>query len=143
MMCLYMLGMRLDGVREMPDGPEKLSELARMTEECRLLARESPWQPESFNRLAWVCYAKRLSLLLRTFKQCSIEDKAALARAGREALSAVEEAPRMPPPDDLREWWEEIMDILKGLEGMCGLLEAVDRGELELMDGRFIQLPKD
>jgi transcriptional regulator with XRE-family HTH domain len=143
MMCLYMLSMRFAGVREMPDGPDKRLELARMTEGCRLLAMESPWQPESFNRLAWVCYTMRLSLLLRPFKQSSLEDRATLVRVGREAISALEDAPRMPPPDDLRELWEELVDILQGVDGLCDLLEAVDRGELELVEGRFIQLPKD
>jgi transcriptional regulator with XRE-family HTH domain len=142
MMTLYMLSVRLDGVREMPDGAEKLLELTRLTEVSRLLALESPWQPESFNRLAWLAYARRLSLLLRPFKQFSLEDRVTLARVGRDAVAALEEAPRIPPPDELREWWEDVVGILESIDGLCSLLEAVELGELELVDGKFIQLPK-
>ncbi|OJT21453.1 hypothetical protein BO221_26920 [Archangium sp. Cb G35] len=123
----YFLGMRLKGIRELPDGPEKCWEFARMAESCRLAARTSPWQPESFNRLAWLSHAERIHLLLQPFENASLENRAALVRAGREVIAAMEEAPRTPPPAELRDWQERMSKLLEQTKNLCDQLEALDR----------------
>ncbi|PTL79990.1 helix-turn-helix transcriptional regulator [Vitiosangium sp. GDMCC 1.1324] len=123
----YFLGLRLEGIRELPDGPEKRSELARLAESCRLAASTSPWQPESFNCLAWLCHGERILLLLQPFNDISMENRATLVRAGREFIAALDDAPRTPPPADMRNWNEHMSKLREQVADLCDRLEAMDQ----------------
>lgn len=142
-MIFYCLGLRLEGVREMPDGPEKLLELARLSESCRLAATTSPWEPESFNRLAWTCHSLRLAYLFEPFEKSLIKDWASLVQACREVRAAFDEAPRVPPPADLFETQESMAKLRASFEAIFGLVEAINRGELKLVEGELIRLPEE
>jgi transcriptional regulator with XRE-family HTH domain len=137
----YFLSLRLEGVRELPDGQEKLLELARLAEACRLAASTSQWESEAFNRLAWVCHAERLHHLLRPLQGLKSSEKATLERVIREVVAALDETPRRPPPADMRDWQEYMVKVLLELDLLCYRVDTAVRGELEHAVIKLVPLP--